>query len=190
MDCRTIAVLGVPLEAACSNPVYKSILRHDGLIISEYPPGYKIGKWSFRERNRIISALSFSTVVVEAPQSSGALITAEFSTKLKRDIYAIAGDITKSNLAGNLNLINSGIAQPIFSPQLWAESLRLERRTYNSKLQNLSNPILDFVSAEPLSFDTLLQKSQLSEAALLAELSKLCAQGCIRKIFGQRYIRL
>lgn len=187
----TIAVLGVGLldKDILRNPLYHKILANNGLLVSEYEPYYPAQKHTFIDRNRIISALSFCTVVVEAPKGSGALITAERSAELKRPIYALSGEINKANFQGNMNLINSQIATPIFSAKLWAENLALNPRNSNPQ-QSLSNPILDLISSEPISLDTLMQKSQIPQVELSVELSKLTAKGYIRKIFGQKYIRV
>ncbi len=190
----TIAVLGAGLLTTdlCSNPLYHKILEQDGLLVSEYEPYYPAQKWTFRDRNRIISALSFATVVVEAPCNSGALITVEYSRLLNRSIYAMTGDITKPNLVGNLNLINGELAQPIFSSKLWANSLKLNPRGTNktfSTTPSLSSEILEFIGPEPISLDRLLQVSNRNIGELSSELSKLVSKGYIRKIFGQQYIR-
>ena len=187
----TIAVLGTGLldPSLASNPIYKAILAKGGLILSEYSPHYPAQKWTFRDRNRIISALSFCTVVIEAPQDSGALITAEVTQQLKKPLYTLSGEINKANFQGNMNLINSDAATPIFSPKLWAEKLKLaSKKQEKPKIE--SNSILELISSEPTSMDTLLKLSGLSTAALSTELSKLCTRGYIRKIFGQKYIKV
>ncbi len=187
----TIAVLGAGLleENIFRNPLYQSILNNNGLLLSEYPPHHPAQKWTFIERNRIISALSFCTVVIEAPEGSGSLITAKKSQELKRPIYALSGEINKANFQGNINLINNQIATPIFSAKLWVESLALSPKDLKPQ-QNISNPILELISNEPISLDTLIQKSQIPQVELSVELSKLTAKGYIRKIFGQKYIRV
>ncbi len=187
----TIAVLGVGLldKDLLRNPLYHDILNNQGLLLSEYPPTHPAQKWTFIERNRIISALSFCTVVIEAPKGSGALITAERSAELKRPIHALSGEINKSNFQGNIDLINNQIATPIFSAKLWAESLDLNTRNTNIN-KSISNPILELISSEPISLDTLIQKSKIPQIELSVELSKLTAKGYIRKIFGQKYIRV
>ncbi len=191
MGLPTIAVLGCGLldESVTRNPLYKSILAKGGLIVSEYSPHYPAQKWTFRDRNRIISALSCATVIVEAPKSSGALITADITKHLKRPLYALSGEINKTNFQGNMDLLSSQEACPIFSTKLWAESLKLTKRDCKQTTIN-SNPILDLISAEPISMDTLIQTTGLSPSAISAELSKLTTRGYIRKIFGQKYIRV
>jgi DNA processing protein len=191
MGVPTIAVLGCGLldDSVIANPLYKSILVKGGLIVSEYSPHYPAQKWTFRDRNRIISALSCATVIVEAPKGSGALITADITKHLKRPLYALSGEINKTNFQGNMELLSSGAASPIFSTKLWAESLKLNKRDCQ-KPSTSTNPILELIGAEPISIDTLIQTSKLSPGALSAELSKLTTKGYIRKIFGQKYIRV
>ncbi len=187
----TIAILGAGLldNSVASNPLYKQILEHNGLIISEYEPYYPAQKHTFIDRNRIISALSFCTVVVEAPKNSGALITARRSTELARPLYALAGEINKTNMQGNMALISSGAAEPIFSAKLWAGGLQLPTREHQEIITS-SNPLLKLLGNEPISSDQLLKLTGLSITELSIELSKLIAKGHIRKIFGQKYIRV
>jgi len=187
----TIAVLGCGLleTSVSTNPIYKSILAHGGLIVSEYEPNYPAQKHTFRDRNRIISALSFATVIVEAPAKSGALITADYSLELRRELYAVSGEINKTNIQGNINLLASGVAKPIFSVRAWAEGLKLNPRQQQTQ-ETIASPVLERIGNEPISSDSLLSSTGLSSAELSAELAKLSARGYIRKIFGQRYIRV
>ena len=84
---KTIAVLGSSVEnitPASNKRLAQSILSSGGLIISEYQPSSSVFKYNFVQRNRIISALSMATIVIEAPRGSGALITADFALEHNR----------------------------------------------------------------------------------------------------------
>jgi len=115
------AVLGSGLDEiypSLNRPLAKKILDSGGALISEYPPGVRPSKWSFPARNRIISALSRSVLVVEAPQKSGALITAAFALEQGRDLWvARAGTRQDSMLydkRGTMKLAQEG-AEIIYS---------------------------------------------------------------------------
>lgn len=106
----TVAVLGGGVDVVypkVHKKLYSSILK-DGLIISEYPPGASADASNFPKRNRIISALSRCTLVVECPEKSGALITADRARKQGRPLFAVPGSVGMENSVGTNNLIKSG----------------------------------------------------------------------------------
>lgn len=83
-------------------------LRRIGAVVSELPPGCKPRRWSFIARNRIIAALSGATVVVEAADRSGALVTARAARALGRPVGAVPGQITTAQAAGTNGLLADG----------------------------------------------------------------------------------
>ena len=109
---RTIAVLGNGLDIvypAENEWLYRDIAA-SGALISEYPPGTAAEAWHFPARNRIISALSLGTIVVEAPEKSGALITANTALEQGRDVFAVPGPIDAPLSRGCNRLIADGAA--------------------------------------------------------------------------------
>ncbi|MEA2423667.1 MAG: processing protein, partial [Thermoleophilaceae bacterium] len=109
---RVIAVLGGGADV-----VYPRIharlydeIRAAGVIVSEHPPGRRPFRWSFPARNRIMAALAAMTVVVEAADPSGSLITAAFAAELGRGVAAVPGRVTASNAAGSNRLLRDGAA--------------------------------------------------------------------------------
>ncbi len=114
----TIAVLPAGADRAyptSKRGLYERI-RADGLTISELPPGAGVWKWTFPARNRIIAALAAMTIVVEADERSGALITASLAGQLGRPVGAVPGRITSSKAAGPNGLLAAG-AHLIGGPQ-------------------------------------------------------------------------
>jgi DNA processing protein len=85
-----------------------ALLRRGGLVLSEYPPGTPPLQYHFPARNRIISGLARSVVVVQAPARSGALITAEYALEQGRDLYVHAAGLAGTAGAGTLRLADSG----------------------------------------------------------------------------------
>lgn len=83
-------------------------VRREGLIVSELPPGTRPFRWSFPARNRIMAALARMTVVVEAAEPSGSLITAEFARDLGRAVAAVPGRVTSSFARGTNGLLRDG----------------------------------------------------------------------------------
>ena len=109
---KTIAVLGNGLDVvypAENEWLYRDIAA-SGALISEYPPGTAAEAWHFPVRNRIISGLSLATVVVEAPEKSGALITANTALEQGRDVFAVPGPIDAPMSRGCNRLIADGAA--------------------------------------------------------------------------------
>lgn len=112
----TVAVLGCGVDICypAENKKLKECIERDGLVISEYPPGTGPKKYHFPQRNRIISGLSELTVVVQAGNSSGALITAELAAEQGRDVCAVPGNIDSQYNMGNNKLIKDG-ALPVIN---------------------------------------------------------------------------
>lgn len=111
---KTIAVMGTGIDRIYPSEhreLAKRIAK-SGAIITEYPPGVGPTKFTFPQRNRIISGLSDAVVLVEAPQRSGALITTRLATEQSRSVYAVPGDITSPSSAGPLSLLKDG-AKPV-----------------------------------------------------------------------------
>ncbi|MBJ7348008.1 MAG: DNA-protecting protein DprA, partial [Thermoleophilaceae bacterium] len=94
-DGQTIAVLaGAPSRAyPSSNAALHREIIADGLVISEFPPGAKVARWSFPARNRLIAALAQLTVIVEGRRGSGSIHTAEFAAELGRMVAAVPGSV-------------------------------------------------------------------------------------------------
>ncbi|MDR0386519.1 MAG: DNA-processing protein DprA [Treponema sp.] len=93
---KTLAVLGSGPDMvfpATNRGIARAILENGGALISEYPPGTAPEKWRFPARNRIISALARGVLVVEAPASSGALITARFALEQGRDLWVASAGV-------------------------------------------------------------------------------------------------
>ncbi len=113
----TVAVLGCGVDVCYpeENSALKKELEERGLILSEYPPGTMPMPYHFPQRNRIISGLSEVTIVVQARNSSGALITAELAAEQGREVCAVPGNIDSQYNLGNNKLIKDG-ARPITCP--------------------------------------------------------------------------
>ncbi|HZJ77561.1 MAG TPA: DNA-processing protein DprA [Clostridia bacterium] len=113
---KTVAVLGCGLAAKylMENQAMRKNISENGAVISEYLPDTKPLGQNFPIRNRIISGLSYGTVVIEAGERSGSLITARLANEQGRDVFAVPGDIISSCFTGANRLIADG-ARPIFS---------------------------------------------------------------------------
>lgn len=117
-DGVTVAVLGCGVERdyPAAHASLAARICERGLIISEYPPGVEPAPWRFPARNRIIAGLCAVTVIVEARERSGALITADFALEENRDVLAVPGEITSALSAGTNALLRQGAA-PLLGPE-------------------------------------------------------------------------
>lgn len=105
---KTIAVLGYGIKREPLNYqkyLFNRILNNGGLILSEYGNNEPAQKWTFPKRNRIVAGLSNTTLVIEAAESSGSLITANYALKMKRKVFAAPGSFFSKNSAGTANII-------------------------------------------------------------------------------------
>lgn len=146
---KTVAVLGCGLN--CNYPVANEALRNDiaksGAVITEYPPDTKALAANFPTRNRIISGLSYGTLVIEAGERSGSLITANYALNQGRDVYAVPGDIMSSGFTGTNKLIRDG-AKPVFNAMdvledyaiRYPDFIDIEKIENQLTLKNYSDP--------------------------------------------------
>jgi DNA processing protein len=112
-NAKTIAVLGTGLDKKSIYPqtnvvLAETIIEKGGALISEYAPGMHGARYTFPQRNRIISGLSVATIVIEAKEKSGSLITANWAKKQGKKVFAIPGSIYSSNSRGCHYLIKNG----------------------------------------------------------------------------------
>ena len=107
---KVVGVLGCGADIVypLSNRALFRDVEQYGCILSEFPPGYPPGKWTFPKRNRIISGLSNGVLVIEAPEKSGALITARLAAEQGRDVFAVPGNIDMPSFIGSNRLLRDG----------------------------------------------------------------------------------
>jgi DNA processing protein len=108
----TVAVLGCGIDRdyPAGHAELARRIRERGLVVSEYEPGVEPAPWRFPARNRIIAGLCAATIVVEARERSGALITADFALEEGRDVLAVPGEITSALSDGTNGLLKLGAA--------------------------------------------------------------------------------
>ncbi len=135
---RTIAVLGCGVDRIYP-PEHAQLAEKiiaNGAILSDYAPGTPPDAANFPPRNRIISGLAMATVVVEAGETSGALITAQFALDQGREVFAVPGNIMAPQSKGTNRLIVEG-AHPMLSAQDLLEALNLTRVTEQREVRKV-----------------------------------------------------
>jgi len=193
---RTIAVLGTGLDEKSIYPkenieLARKIIELGGCLISEYPPGTRGTRFTFPERNRIISGLSLGTLVVEAKEKSGALITANYAFSQKRKVFAVPGTIYASNSQGPNLLIKRG-AKLVDNANDILEELNLPTRLASQMLAGGSqtleeNLILDTLKEQALHLDKIIEKTKLETAKVASTLTVLEMKGKVRNLGGNIY---
>jgi DNA processing protein len=109
---HTIAVLGCGIDRdyPAAHAALAAAVAERSLLVSEYEPGVEPAPWRFPARNRIIAGLAAATIVVEARERSGALITADFALEEGREVFAVPGEITSALSTGTNDLLRLGAA--------------------------------------------------------------------------------
>ena len=194
---RTIAVLGTGVDRVYpySNRNLHQQLKERGLIVSEYPSQTPPDRGHFPARNRIIAGLCRAVLIIEAPQRSGALITARFANDFGRDVYVLPGSLDNKNSLGCLALLNSG-AHVILGVENLLEMMGtmpcLDRvMSAPSKPQPDLQPelqtIYDLIQSESVSLDAIANQTQLNTSEVLSALSQLEIMDLVVQVPGMRY---
>lgn len=204
---RTIAVLGTGVDVTypySNRSLAQSIIKQ-GLLVSEYAAGTQPDRANFPRRNRIIAGLSRATLVIEAPQKSGALITARLANDYNRDVYALPGSLDNPKARGSLELLNQG-AQVILGEAELLEALgnipQLHSTTQLSLLSveppvppelppelQIVFQVIPAVTAEAIALDHIIEKTSQPTSAVLSALSHLELMGLVTQLPGMRYQR-
>ncbi len=164
----------------------KNILRQGGAIISEYPPDWEAREWNFPERNRIVAGLSRLTIVVEAPEKSGALITARLALEAGREVGVVPSDLTRESAKGSNKLMREG-AHPLLSPEDALYILGLAPEAQIPRLDNLDEideAILQCLS-EPKSGEEILAETKLKPEIISVKLMELELKNIISQRSGE-----
>ncbi len=172
-DGHTVAVLGCGIDR--DYPAAHAGLARDiaeaSLLVSEYEPGVEPAPWRFPARNRIVAGLCAATIVVEARERSGALITADFALEEGREVFAVPGEITSSLSAGTNALLRLG-ATPLTSAADVLESLGIEV----APSQPITHPLLELL---PATADELARATGLPPGHVAAALTELEVAGVV-----------
>ena len=194
---RTIAVLGTGVDRVYpySNRNLHQQLKEKGLIVSEYPSQTPPDRGHFPARNRIIAGLCRAVLIIEAPQRSGALITARFANDFGRDVYVLPGSLDNQYSLGCLALLNTG-AHVILGVENLLEMLgtmpcldRIAPTPSKPKpdLQPELKSVYDLIELESIPLDAIANQTELSTSEVLSALSQLEIMDLVVQVPGMRY---
>lgn len=193
---RTIAFLGCgvnviyPIE---NKNLYNKIIEN-GAVISEFIPDTPPLKNYFPLRNRLISGISLGTLVVEASQKSGSMITATHASEQGKDIFAIPGNIFSSQSEGTNTLIKDG-AKIVTKTEDILEELYINLTNLSKKQMEIptltgnEKTVFNLINFEPISLETLIIKCPLPLHEINSTLTILELSGYINKLSGNNFIR-
>ena len=189
-DGNTVAVLGCGADVVyprANRTLYERI-RTRGAVVAELPPGQRAARWTFPARNRIMAGIASVTVVVEAAERSGSLITVGFAQDLGRDVCAVPGRVTSRMAAGTNQLLLEGahpvrgaadVLDVVFGAGGWDEQV-LRRAAPRERLEPKVEEVLRAVEGGA-SLDEAAGRAALSAGELRAALGQLELLGLIRR---------
>ena len=200
LDARgqTIAILGTGVDVVYPhrNQELHQAIAESGLLLSEYPPGTPPDRVHFPRRNRIIAGLSRAILVTEAPEKSGALITAQLANDYGRDVFALPGSLDNPRCRGCLTLVNQG-AQLILGEDPLINVLggipveKLAKQPQESPRLSAQLPdlpphllqVFQSVPEEARSVDMIVQAvAELSTGEVLSALTQLELMGLVSSL--------
>ncbi len=202
---RTLAVLGgghdrlYPPE---NEPLAEEIIAAGGAVLSEYPPLHPSARWTFPQRNRIVSGLSLAVLVIEAPVKSGAMISARMAGEQGRDIFAVPGPIDSDASGGCHQLIRDGaylvdsvddvlnVLGPMEKAVLLPGLEDAVRHPSETVLNDIEREVLRHIVGSAVSLDALLERTGLGRHQVLVALAVLEEKRMIRRLNTGRIIRL
>lgn len=193
---RTIAVLGCGIDTFYPRDNQKLAMDiiKNGALISEFPVGTPPEARNFPRRNRVISGLALGVIVVEAPEKSGALITASVAAEQGREVFAIPGNIFNPNSSGTNRLIQDGAKLVMNVDDILSEfnivRESVQTRTVTEQIapsNTLEAQILQHLSADPIHIDDLVRQLGLPVATVSSTLTILELKGLARATGYMQY---
>ena len=202
VKARNIAVLGSGLGKLYppENKALAEGISECGAVVSEFSMLTEPDKFNFPRRNRIISGMSLGTLVIEAAEKSGALITARYALEQNREVFAVPGNITSEESKGPNGLIRQG-AKLVMSVEDILEELQdvLPEEFLNVKgqaeltavtLSDLENKVFSAISNEPVHIDEIINITKVKTGVLAAALINLEIKGFIKQFPGKMFVKI
>jgi DNA processing protein len=189
----SVAVLPSPLDRIYPprhRDLAARLVATGGALISELAPGHAPGKPDFARRNRIIAGLARAVVVVEAPDRSGALLTAAAAIDHGREVFAVPGPIDAIASRGCNRLIADHLATIVTSAGALLHRIGAESRQGPVSVASLSDPeamVLHALLQRPGSIEELIERTDLSTGSLAATLTLLEARGLVESYGGATF---
>ena len=196
-DGRTVAVLGTGVDVAypvAHRVLFDRILAAGGALVSEYDDGAPGARWTFPQRNRIVSGLSEAVVVVRAGEKSGALITADWARRQGIPVFAVPGDVREEGSAGPIALLRRGAkvaasASDVLEAIGMAGQLSLPVELSGQELSGDEATLFRVLGRVPRHADEVARAAGLAPAAALSALLILELRGLCEQRPGHYFLR-
>lgn len=197
-NIKTIGVIASGFDyvyPAANKDLYKQIENGNGVIFTEYYPTFEPLKFRFPQRNRIVSGLSYGTLVAETSLKSGALITANLTLEQGRELMCIPGLITNPNTVGIYKLLKNGAtlvtqAEDILEALNWEIEPTVQLKMDLNELNEEENRILNTIEIEEKGIDEIMALTGIDFDTLLINLTTMELKGIIEQVSGDRYKRI
>ncbi len=194
---RTIAVLGSGLDIIypSENAALARAIVERGALISEFPPGTKPDAPNFPRRNRIVAGMTMGTLVTEAGEGSGALLTGKLALDYNREVFAVPGPIYARGSEGVNAVIRRGEAKLVSKAEHILEELQLDGAPEQLafRIEQPDDPVerqlLALLTPEPQHIDLLTRQSALPSHVVSSALTMLELKGAARQVGGLQYVR-
>lgn len=196
--CRTLAVLGSGVDVIYP-PGHRRLAEQiveNGALVSEHPPGTRPSAQHFPRRNRIMSGMTLGTVVIEAGEKSGALLTAHHALEQNREVFAVPGNVFAPTSLGTNRLIRDSAAKLVLDYRDVLEELNLsyvgeqiEMAAHFPEDENEA-ALLGFVTYDPVHIDDVVRSSGMDISLVSGALAMMELKGIVRQVGGMNYIRI
>ncbi len=188
---NNLYTLAIPGSGIAENVIYpyrhrplaRNILDAGGGLLSEFDPHFTATKWSFTQRNRIMAGISHATLVIEATEKSGTLITARMTTDYNRELLVVPGDIFSGNSAGPHQFLKLG-ATPVTHPHDILHALGINPETKEPlqintlDLTDIEKKVLKSLRSDS-DTDSIIRETQLQTQEINSILIQLELQGLL-----------
>jgi DNA processing protein len=195
----TIAVLGCGPDVVyppTNKKLYQAIIENNGCTISEHFPGTQPDKWMFPARNRIVSGISQAITIVEAPENSGALITADLGFQFSSEVFIVPGRIDAPTFKGSHKLVVQNkahmvtCADDILQAMNWVTVPAPRSVPVVVELYGREKEVFNLLTEEPLHFDELCERTGMPAGEMSATLTMLELAGIAVRHPGDWYSRV
>ena len=195
---RTLAVLGSGLDVMYPREHAKLAeeISENGALISEHALGVRPDAQNFPRRNRIMGGMTLGTLVVEAGESSGALITARHALEQNREVFSVPGNIFSPSSRGTNSLIRDSAAKLVIDAKDVLEELNLSSVERQLEMVALfpedesEATVLGYVTFDPIHIDEIIRGSGMAISTVSSVLAMMELKGLVKQVGGMNYIRL
>ena len=197
-DQRTIAVMGHGIDKVYP-PEHSGLageIAENGALVTEFALGTRPNAGNFPRRNRIMAGMTLGTLVIEAPEESGALFTARFALEENREVFALPGNVLSPSSRGANKLIQDGAAKLVMSCEDILEEFNLSSAAAQMELAALipqdenEAEVLRFVSYDVAHIDEIVRDSGLPITTVSGALAMMEIKGLVKQVGGMNYVRI